>query len=100
MNEQSRDVISDNRIFVWIALATAVILMIPLVAMQVTTEVNWNRIDFVVFGALLFGMASLFVVLARRVPRKRRVLVASAVVIAFLYAWAELGVGIFTNLGS
>ncbi len=45
-----------KRLTVW-AVVIALILMIPLVAMQFTNEVNWDLFDFVVMGALLFGVA-------------------------------------------
>ena len=84
-----------KRVFVWIALATGAILLIPLIAMQFTTEVNWDETDFVVMGSLLFGIASVFVLAARRVPRKHRVLLGGLFIAAFLYLWAELAVGVF-----
>lgn len=100
MKQEPDSLIFQNRVFVRIALATAAILLIPLIAMQFTTEVNWQPTDFIVMGALLFGMASLFVLAARRVPRKHRLLIGGLFVAAFLYVWAELAVGVFTNLGS
>jgi len=84
-----------KRVFVWIALATGAILLIPLIAMQFTTEVNWDETDFVVMGSLLFGIASVFVLAARRVPLKHRVLLGGLFIAAFLYLWAELAVGVF-----
>jgi hypothetical protein len=100
MNLKSKDAITQNSIFVLIGLATGLILLIPLIAMQFTNEVNWDKIDFIVMGFLLFSMGSLFVLVARRFPRRRRVIIATMFVAAFLYIWAELAVGIFTNLGS
>lgn len=100
MKQEPDSLIFQNRVFVRIALATAAILLIPLIAMQFTTEVNWQPTDFIVMGALIFGMASLFVLAARRVPRKHRLLIGGLFVAAFLYVWAELAVGVFTNLGS
>jgi hypothetical protein len=100
MNQKMNDVVARNSIFLWIALATAVILLIPLVAMQFTVDVRWNVTDFIVMGALLFGMASLFVLAARKTARKHRVLIGAIFLAASLYVWAELAVGIFTNLGS
>lgn len=98
--QKTNDVMLKNSVFVWIALATGVILLIPLVAMQFTTEVDWNTTDFIVMGSLLFGLAGLFVLLARRASRKRRVLIGSMFTAAFLYLWAELAVGVFFNLGN
>lgn len=100
MNPKTNDLVFRNSIFIWIALATLAILLVPLVAMQLTNEVRWNASDFVVMGSLLFGMASLFVLVARRAARNRRVLVGMLFLAAFTYIWAELAVGVFTNLGS
>ncbi len=100
MNPRTDDLITRNNVFGWIASATGLILLIPLIAMQFTAEVNWNWIDFVVMGILLFSTGSLFVLVSRRLPRNRRGIVGAIVVAAFFYIWAELGVGIFTNLGS
>ena len=100
MNQKMNDAVAQKTIFLWIALATAVILLIPLVAMQFSAEVRWNSADFIVMGVLLFGMASLFVLAARQAARKHRMLIGVIFVTAFLCIWAELAVGIFTNLGS
>lgn len=90
----------QNSVFIWIALATGAVLLIPLIAMQFTTEVKWDATDFMVMGSLLFGIASLFVLAARRAPRKHRLLIGGMFIAAFLYFWAELAIGLFTNLGS
>ncbi len=100
MTQKDDSLIFRNSIFAWIAAVTAAVLLIPLVAMQFTTDVRWNETDFLVMGALLFGLGSLFVLASRRVSRKRRSLLGVGFVAAFLYVWAELAVGIFTNLGS
>ena len=100
MKQDTTDVMSRNSVFAWIACGTAAVLLVPLVAMQISPEVNWNPADFAVMGLLLFGTASLFVVVARRLPRKRRAIIGVIFTIAFLYVWAELAVGVFTNLGS
>lgn len=90
----------QNKVFTWIALGTAAILSIPLIAMQFTSEVNWDLSDFVIMGIVLFGMGFLFVHIARVAPRKYRTLIGIAITLITLYIWAELAVGIFTNLGS
>ena len=100
MNQKMNDAVGQNSVFLWIAIATAAILLIPLVAMQFTAQVSWDMADFIVMGALLFGMASLFVVAARTTARRHRKLIGVIFVAAFLYIWAELAVGIFTNFGS
>ncbi len=99
MNENKIDIFTQNRIFIWIAFATIIILMIPFTAMQFTNEVVWTLSDFITAGVLLFGIGSLFVLTARR-TRKYRFAIGIMFLTVLLYVWAELAVGIFTNLGS
>jgi hypothetical protein len=53
-----------------VALATACVLLVPLVAMQITDGVDWNLADFVIAGVLLGG-TGLLLELAVRKPRNR-----------------------------
>lgn len=79
----------------WLALATAVLLAIPLVAMQFTEEVRWTFSDFVFAGGLLFGTGLTYVVVAQRGGnRTYRLAVAVAVVAALLLVWANAAVGL------
>lgn len=94
------DVMATNRVFAWLAVATSVLLLIPLVAMQITDSVHWTLGDFVVMGGLLFVTGTGFVLVARRVPHRWRLLLDTLIAAAFAYVWAELAVGVFTNLGS
>ncbi len=99
-NMKNNSLIMRNTVFAWLAIGTCFILLVPLAAMQVTEEVNWSIMDFVTMGALLFGAGSIFVLVARKVPRKYWLAIGMLVALALLYVWAELAVGIFTNLGS
>lgn len=90
----------ENKVFAWIALGSVVILSIPLIAMQFTDEVDWSLSDFAIIGILLFGAGFLFVHVARVTPRKYRILIGAGFVLLVLWIWAELAVGIFTNIGS
>lgn len=99
MSEKKKDIFAQNRIFIWIATATVVILLIPFTAMQFSNEVVWTLSDFIVAGVLLFGAGSLFILTARRI-KKYRFAMGVLFLTALLYVWAELAVGIFTNLGS
>lgn len=100
MDRNINDLIGRNSVFGWIVAGTGVLLLIPLVAMQFTTEVDWSPGDFAVMGAMLITFASAFVVIARRVADRRRGMIGIVIFLAFLWLWAELGVGIFTDWGS
>ncbi len=100
MNTAFNNLVMSNKAFVWIASATGIALMIPLLAMQLTSEVNWGFMDFVVMGVLVFGSGSLFVLVARKVKYKYWPAIAVVFAVGVIYVWAELAVGIFTNFGS
>lgn len=72
------------------------LLLIPLIAMQFTTEVNWGLLDFVVAGTLLalLGVAIEFSIRKSKNIKTRIALIASSAVL-FLVIWAELAVGLF-----
>ena len=85
----------------YVVAVTAAVLTIPLVAMQFTREVDWTGSDFVIAGLLLMVTGLAFVLASRAVRTTRqRVVVGGLIALAFVYVWAELAVGIFTNLGS
>ncbi len=100
MKTKSNDIIMQDRVFIWIALATGLILLIPLVAMQFSDEVVWTLFDFATAGALLSGTGLMFVLAARKVDKRYRVAIGIALAAALLYVWVELAVGIFTTWGS
>lgn len=100
MNMPAIRFMARNSAFAWIALGSCVLLLVPLAFMQFTTAVNWGAADFIVMGILLFVAGSAFVLVARKVSPRRRLLVGALVLAAFLYIWAELAVGIFTDLDS
>lgn len=77
-----------------VALATALILMLPLVAMQFTEEVNWGLGDFVVGGALLFSAGLICTLAIRRSGNiAYRAAVVVAVAVALIFVWVNLAVG-------
>jgi hypothetical protein len=82
-----------------LALVTGLVLLVPLLAMQVTDAVAWGLFDFVLAGVLLFGTGLLFVLAAKKMPRHRAI-IGLALAAALVFVWAELAVGVFTNWGS
>ncbi|QOI98187.1 MAG: hypothetical protein HRU69_12140 [Flammeovirgaceae bacterium] len=78
-----------------VALVTALLLLVPLIAMQFTTEVQWSVFDFIVMGILVFGTGVVYVLVTRHAPGLiNRVAVASAIGSTFLLVWANLAVGL------
>jgi len=86
----------QNKRLIAILLTIAVLLLIPLIAMQFTDEVNWTLSDFVVMGILLLGTGLMCELLLRKVKKiGYRVVLVGIVLTAFLLIWLELAVGIF-----
>ena len=78
-----------------LAIATGIILLLPLIAMQFTDEVVWDLADFVAAGVLLFGTGLAYELMARKggtVTYKAAIGVALATV--FLLVWVNGAVGI------
>jgi hypothetical protein len=85
----------NRRLFILMT-TVAVLLLIPLIAMEFTTEVNWNTADFLVAGVLLMGTGLLGDLVWRKVKNtQRKVLLTVALMVFLLLLWAELAVGIF-----
>jgi len=81
----------------WVLLVTLLILAIPLVAMQFTSEVVWTSGDFLMAALLLISAGTIIVLALRRVrSMPGRALVVAAVVVALLLVWAQLAVGLFS----
>ncbi len=89
------NIIMRNKNIIRIALATAFILLLPLLAMQITDEVVWDLTDFAVAGALLFGTGLTFELVARKMGSiAHRVAVGVALAAALLLVWVNLSVGL------
>lgn len=89
-------IIMQNKRLIIILFTSALILLIPLIAMQFTNEVNWTLLDFVVAGILLFGTGLLCELVIRKVSKiKYRIIICLVLLVILLLIWAELAVGIF-----
>ena len=74
----------------------AVILLIPLIAMQFTEEVNWELTDFIVAGVLLLGTGLVCEFVMRKEKKKEnRIALCIVIITILLLVWAELAVDIF-----
>jgi hypothetical protein len=88
--------ITQNKRLVGIVLAVVFLLLVPLVAMQFTNEVNWSLFDFVVAGVLLLGTGLLCELVMRKVRKiEYRIVLCLAVLAVLFLIWVELAVGLF-----
>ena len=88
--------ITKNKRLTGIVLTAALLLFIPLIAMQVTDGVNWSPFDFVVAGVLLFGTGLVCELIMRKVKKVQyRIIICAAILLVLFLIWAELAVGIF-----
>ena len=79
-----------------ILIIVVAMLLVPLIAMQFTNEVNWSLIDFCIAGVLLFGTGFLIEFVSRIIKTsKYRVLIITLVIVLFLLLWVEMSVGLF-----
>ena len=85
-----------NKRLITILLAVPFLLLIPLIGMQFSSEVNWSGTDFLIMAMLLLVMGLMAEFVLRKVPKKKnRIVFMAVLLLVFLLIWAELAVGIF-----
>ncbi|AKD55710.1 hypothetical protein [Spirosoma radiotolerans] len=86
----------QNKRLIGIVLTVALVLSVPLIAMQFTPEVNWSPFDFIVAGVLLLGTGLLCELVIRNVKRVNyRIAICGVILLMLVLIWIELAVGIF-----
>jgi uncharacterized PurR-regulated membrane protein YhhQ (DUF165 family) len=86
----------QNKRLIGIILTVVILLSIPLVAMQFTSEVNWQLNDFVMMGILLLGTGLLCELVIRKIQKtQHRLILCGFLLLVLFLVWAELAVGIF-----
>jgi hypothetical protein len=87
-----------NKRLIIILASVSTLLLIPLLAMQFTNEVNWSVSDFIIMGGLLFGTGLLCELIMRKVKSvTNRMIICGAVLFVFFLIWVELAVGLFNT---
>ncbi|MBF89026.1 MAG: hypothetical protein CMG75_05070 [Candidatus Marinimicrobia bacterium] len=72
------------------------LLLIPLIAMQLTDEVNWSFFNFIIMGTLLTITGLLIGIVVKKIKYyKYRKIFILIIVMMFFLIWGELGVGLF-----
>ena len=76
------------------------LLMIPLIAMQFTSEVNWDITDFLIMGIVLYAIGLAFILFARKSknPTYRAAFIVGLLG-AFLLFWVNGAVGLIGGEG-
>lgn len=101
--ETFKGIIKENITFILmqksilrVVLVTALILAVPLVAMQFTNEVDWDIRDFTIIGALLLVTGFTYELGVKRIKNVNyRTMAGLALLAALFLIWAELAVGVF-----
>ncbi len=88
--------LNKNQLFV--LGGTCLLLLIPLIGMKFTSEVNWSLGDFIAMGILLLALGFTCEFVFRKISNKTfRLGLIALLVIVFLLIWIELAVGIFNS---
>ena len=82
----------------WSVFSPLLLLLLPLIGMFVSNEVNWSFFDFIVMGILILSLSfGIKQVLKTTKNTKYRIFIIGIILILFLLTWAELAVGIFDS---
>lgn len=88
--------LTQNKRLLGILLIVPVLLSIPFIAMQFTSEVDWDGRDFLIMGILLLITGLGVELVLRKIKGfEKRLLFVGIVLFIFMLIWAELAVGIF-----
>ena len=88
--------LTKNKRLATIIISAGILLLIPLIGMQFSNDVNWSLSDFVIAGILLFGAGLIFELILRIIKRKQtRILLVFILAAVLLLTWIELAVGLF-----
>lgn len=87
----------NKRLLVMVVTAL-LLLLLPLVAMQFTDEVNWSTSDFVAMGTLLLSLSVVTELILRFAKNtSAKLLLIGLALLFFVLIWIELAVGIFNS---
>lgn len=92
--QTSQSALLPGRVAMWACIVGC--LLLPLIAMQLTDEVNWTTFDFITAAALLVGAGLAFEAIVRsNASRKSRMTIAITIAAAVTLLWAQGAVGVF-----
>ena len=87
----------NHRVGRWLFLLVApAIMLVPAIAMQITSEINWGLGDFGAMGLMLIAAGLLMEASSRLANTALQMgLTVSFIILAFFAVWAGLAVGVF-----
>jgi len=95
MKSKNNNIVIKNKDIISVFAATAGILMLPLIGIQVDSDVDWSISDFLLMGTLISGTGLLIVLVARKVKNTtHRGALILALLAALFLTWVHLAVGI------
>lgn len=95
-NTETMMITKQNKRLATILISASALLLIPLLGMLFTNEVNWKILDFIVAGVLLGGTGLALEFILRKIKTKRnRLFLIIGLFLALILIWTELAVGIF-----
>ena len=73
-----------------------IILLVPLIGIQLSIEINWGLLDFIVAGILIILLILVLELIFRKVQsNKKKLWLVILIGILFIMNWVKLAVGIF-----
>ena len=80
----------------WVVFSPLLLLLLPLIGMFFSNDINWSFFDFIIMGILILSLSfSIKQVLKTTKNINYRIHIIIVILILFLLIWAELAVGIF-----
>lgn len=84
-----------SKAFTYPAIATGLLLLIPLIAMQFSEDVVWTHSDFILAGIMIFGTGITYTLVTRKSEEiAYRVAVGFALFTGLFLIWSNLAVGL------
>ncbi|NBW28725.1 MAG: hypothetical protein EBR38_09195 [Flavobacteriaceae bacterium] len=82
----------------WFDFSYLLLLLLPMLGMFISNEINWSVFDFIIMGILILSMSfGIKQVLRTTRNIKNRSLIIGIILIIFIIVWIELAVGIFES---
>jgi hypothetical protein len=80
----------------WRVFSPLLLLLLPLVGMLISDEVNWSLFDFMIMGILILSVSfGIKQILRAGLTFKYKVLFIALFLLVFILIWVELAIGIF-----